>query len=93
MPDVTYEHAILGDCVISFDGRVAEHFTWQVGSASRVIVGLLEVTVKEPDRKGRITASVTTRPNGKGGGFTVVADQANWALVEPVIREIAAAGS
>lgn len=91
MTDVAYEHHLLGASVLSFDGRVVENFTFQVGSAGRLILGLLHVSVDGPDRKGRTTAKFTAGANGRGGGFHVVADEANWALIEPLVREIEAA--
>lgn len=91
MTDVAYEHALLGDSILAFDGRILEHFTWQSGSDGRMIVGLLVVEISGPDRKGRYTVKCATRPNGRGGGFHVVVDEANWSRIEPLIREIQAA--
>ena len=91
MTDIAFEHSVLGESVIAFDGRVLEHFTWQHGSQGRLIVGLLTIEVDGPDRKGRYTVKCTTRPNGRGGGFHLVVDEANWLRIEPLVREAQAA--
>lgn len=93
MTDVHYEHSVLGESILSFDGRILEQFTWQEGSVGRLIVGLLTIEVDGPDRKGRRTVKCTTRPNGRGGGFHVVVDEANWGRIESLVLQAQAAAS
>jgi len=53
-----------------------------------MIVGLLHVTVDEPNRKGRRQISFATGPGRRGGGFTIWALEEQWPNVEPFVREV-----
>lgn len=88
MSDLLHHDPVLGPCIATFDGRVLELFTERTGSDSRMIVGLLHVTVDGPDRKGRREVSFTGAPRKRGGGFRLWVPEDQWAGVEPFVREV-----
>lgn len=93
MTDISYEDAILGASVLSFDGRVLEMFNWQSGSAGRLNSKLLFVEVDGPDKKGRRSILFSCAPAGRGGGFRVMADESQWPRLEPLVTQVATAVS
>jgi hypothetical protein len=93
MTDISYEDAILGPSVLSFDGRVLEMFTWQSGSVGRLNSKLLYVTVDGPDKKGRRSVMFTCAPSKRGGGFRAMVDDAQWPRIEPLVDQVSVAVS
>jgi len=91
MTDLPHKDPVIGRCLLTFDGRILELFSEREGSQSRLIVGMLYVTVDEPNRKGRREIKFTAGHGGRGGGFTIWALDEQWAAVEPFIREVNAA--
>ena len=92
MSDLRHDDSIIGMCIVSFDGRVLELFNERTADAQRLIVGMLHVKVDEPDRKGRRDVKFTCNSGFRsGGGFRLVADETQWAAVEPFVREVEAA--
>ena len=88
MTDLAHHDPVLGACILTFDGRILELFSEREGTAGRMIVGLLHVTVDEPNRKGRRQISFATGPGRRGGGFTIWALDEQWAAVEPFVRKV-----
>jgi hypothetical protein len=88
MTDLPHSDPVIGRCLLTFDGRVLELFTEREGSKSRMIVGLLHVTVQEPNRKGRREVKFTGAAGGRGGGFAIWALDEQWSALEPFIREV-----
>ncbi|MDO9352353.1 MAG: hypothetical protein Q7T55_01570 [Solirubrobacteraceae bacterium] len=91
MTDISYEDAILGASVLSFDGRVLEMFNWQSGSAGRLNSKLLYVEVEGPDKKGRRSIIFSCAPSKRGGGFRVLVDESQWPRLEPLVNEVSLA--
>ena len=92
MTDLRYEDAVLGPAMITFDGRILELFTERGASEQRMIVGMLNVDVGEPNRKGRREVKFTCGTGFRsGGGFTIWAEEHEWANLEPFVREVRAA--
>jgi|KBSSwiStaDraftv2_1062776.scaffolds.fasta_scaffold761399_2 hypothetical protein len=91
MPDLTHDDPVAGRVIVTFDGRILEKFSERSASAERMIVGLLHVDVGDPNRKGRREIMFSCRPNRRGGGFTLWAEEDQWPAVEPFVREVASA--
>jgi len=91
MPDLTHDDPVAGRVIVTFDGRILEKFSERSASAERMIVGLLHVDVGVPNRKGRREIMFSCRPNRRGGGFTLCAEEDQWPAVEPFVREVASA--
>jgi hypothetical protein len=91
MPDLSFADAVQGHVIVTFDGRVLEKFSERSATTDRLIVGMLNVQVDEPDRKGRREVWFTCRPNKRGGGFTLWVSEEQWLEVEPFVREVEAA--
>ena len=91
MPDLTHDDPVAGRVILTFDGRILEKFSERSATAERMIVGLLNVQVGEPNRKGCREIMFSAQPNRRGGGFTIWADEPQWAAVEPFVRDVEAA--
>lgn len=88
--DLAHDDPVLGPAIVTFDGRILELFTRRGGSEARLIVGLLDVEVGEPNRKGRREVLFSAGRGGRGGGFALWAQEEQWAAVEPFVREVEA---
>jgi hypothetical protein len=89
MSDVRYDDAMIGPCLLTFDGRILELFTARDGSKHRMIVGMLFVRVDEPNRHGRREISFRAAPGSRGGGgFTVFLAAEQWPVVQPFVDEV-----
>jgi hypothetical protein len=91
MLELAHDDSLLGQLILTFDGRVLEKFEDRSAAAERMIVGLLYIEVTSPDRKGRRDVWFTCRPNRKGGGFRLTVAEDQWPGVEPFVREVGAA--
>ncbi len=92
MSDLQHDDSIIGRCILTFDGRVLELFNERTADAQRLIVGMLNVEVDQPDRKGRRDVKFTCNTGFRsGGGFRIVVDETQWPAVEPFVREVEAA--
>ncbi|WP_028063009.1 hypothetical protein [Solirubrobacter soli] len=91
MLELSHADDILGQVILTFDGRVLEKFSERSAEAERMIVGLLHLEVTEPDRKGRREVWFTCRPKRRGGGFRLTVADEEWAGVEPFVRDVGAA--
>jgi len=89
MSDVRYDDAVIGPSLLAFDGRILELFTARDGSKHRMIVGMLFVTVDQPNRHGRREIRFRALPGFRGGGgFTIWVAPDQWSLVEPLLHEV-----
>jgi hypothetical protein len=91
MIELSHADDILGQVILTFDGRVLEKFSERSATAERMIVGLLHLEVAGPDRKGRRELWFTCRPRRRGGGFRLIVTEDQWAGVEPFVRDVGAA--
>ena len=91
MIEARFEDTIIGDCLLSFDGRIAERFSWRESAPERLHIAMLVVEIGEPNRKGVREVWCTAHPNKRGGGFRLAIADADWPTVEPVIAAITAA--
>jgi hypothetical protein len=91
MLELSHADDIVGQVILTFDGRVLEKFSERTATAERMIVGLLHLEVEGPDRKGRREVWFTCRPNRRGGGFRLMVSEEQWPGVEPFVREVGAA--
>jgi hypothetical protein len=88
-----HDDPVLGRVIVTFDGRVLERFSERTSTAERMIVGLLNVNVGDPNRKGRRQIMFSCLPDQRGGGFTLWAEAEQWTAVEPFVREVASAAT
>jgi hypothetical protein len=89
--ELAHEDSLLGQTVLTFDGRVLEKFSERSATAERMIVGLLHIEVEGPDRKGRREVWFSCRPKRRGGGFRLMVSEEQWPGVEPFVRAVGAA--
>jgi hypothetical protein len=92
MSDLAHDDSVQGPCIVTFDGRILELFTQRSAGAQRMIVGMLNLKVDGPDRKGRREVKFTCLPGFRsGGGFVLWVAEDQWPAVEPFVREVEAA--
>jgi hypothetical protein len=91
MPDLVHADPVIGNVIVTFDGRVLECFSERDATSTRMIVGLLHLQVEGPNRKGRREVKFSGAPNNRGGGFVLWVDEEQWPAVEPFVNEVAAA--
>jgi hypothetical protein len=73
-------------------GGSSSSFTAREGGKERMIVGMLNVNVGDPNRHGRRDVKFTCLPGSRsGGGFYLTVTEEQWPAVEPFVREVEAA--
>jgi hypothetical protein len=80
----------LGDSLLAFDGRVLEVFGFSGSESLRFHVRNIEITVEDPDRKGRRWLRVKPASKGSGGCMFEVAPE-DWPPLAPFIDRVMAA--
>ena len=79
-----------GDSLLAFDGRVLEVFGFMGSESLRFHVRNVELSIDEPDRRGR--RSVRIRPAARGsGGCQLEVDEDDWRAVGPFLDRVLAA--
>jgi hypothetical protein len=76
------------DILLTFDGRVLEIFGFPGSTNMRFHVRNMELTVDEPDRKGRRAVSV--KPAMRGGGCAFEVPDGDWPQVGPFLDRVLA---
>jgi hypothetical protein len=92
MTEVAYEDYLLGEVIVSFDGRVVEVFRRDVIDTLRAHARQLHVEVSGPDRRGRHTIEFATTSRGRGGFKLTVPGEA-WDDVSALVKQVTAAAT
>ena len=84
------DEAWLGDNLLAFDGRVLELFGHPATPSSRFHVANLDLTVADPDKKGRrmLTLKAATK---RSGGVMLEIEPEDWPALEPFLDRVLAA--
>lgn len=81
------DEAWSGDSLLVFDGRVLEVFGFMGSESLRFHVRNMELSVNEPDRKGR--RAVTIKPASRGsGGCRLEVEEGDWPAVGPILDRV-----
>jgi hypothetical protein len=86
---VANEEVWVGECLLSFDGRVLEVFGYPGQDSYRYHAGNLEIDVGEADKKGKRTVQLKPRTKGVGCAFGISIE--DWADAAPLLERIQAA--
>lgn len=87
MGELAFQDVILGNVLLSIEGRVVEYFTESHGSVSRVHFGQLHCRTTGPNQRGYYEVNVSSSPSGQGG-FTIIVDGSSWRALAPMIAAL-----
>lgn len=90
MAELALNDLILGQTLLSIEGRVVEYFTENHGSVGRVHLGQLHCVTTGPNDNGYYQVSVSPSASGQGG-FTITVEGASWIALAPMIAELESA--
>lgn len=80
----------IDDTLVAFDGRVLEVFGFSGSESLRFHVRNIEISVEEPDRKGRRWLRIKPATPGSGGCMFEV-EPGDWPHVGPFLDRVMAA--
>jgi len=84
--ETRFRDLILGDVIVSFDGRVVEFFGANMpGRLHRL---MLSMQVSGPTKKGNYVVDLSNKVSGGGVQLSIAGD--DWPNVEPLVAEISA---